>query len=634
MAQIAGDRAAADTVIVKAAIYPSIGVARVGNSPTEWFLGPEVPDPLPFPLGAYRDAAGALKRQAARFRVYGLNAAGTVVRELTAADADIRWTVQLANTKAAWCGFQLALDIPEASSLGAIPTTLRNALVNDRKALVIAPSARTIGGVKQPEQQFDDGAFMGKPVTLGSVQTDEAGRLVVLGGHGVSASYTNAIAITFANNDTWHDDVSDGPVTAEVSLSGKPLPVDPAWIVVAPPDYGPCRKSVRTMWDLMRDLFIQNGWLLKPARPSFTHDILPIFERMAGLQWVNEGFANGFGWRGMFDLTPAAIARMVTPDPSSAEWRRILANQFRSFSLTSDDTTDSWSPVPWPWLYGDAMNLPPPLSPRANSSLTQIQLSQLQQWAKGDFLPDYDPARPIPRCIEDVPVAEQGDVLTKAALDFCLADAFHPGCEMTWPVCEITMYRAPFRFAHAPPGWVEPDYGLTLTYAIASAPNGCLGPLLPGGISRWMAVPWQCDTASCRSGYEKAYDPYVPTFWPARVPNQALTRDNYEIVMNTELPLAKREAAFFDRADWDAPLDLKATYVVQINTMIAHFDRMGIVESVPGPSDGAFPAVMEVLDRQQSINGAPLMKRVASDTGITDLSNIDKVRRLPRALHR
>ena len=133
-------------------------------------------------------------------------------------------------------------------------------------------------------------------------------------------------------------------------------------------------------------------------------------------------------------------------------------------------------------------------------------------------------------------MAEQGDTLTKAALDFCLADAFHPGCEMTWPVRQIAMYRAPFRFAHAPAGWVEPDYGMTLTFAIASAPNGCLGPQTPGGISRWMAVPWQCDTASCRSGYDKTYDPYVPTFWPARVPNQVLTRQDYDIVMDVNAP--------------------------------------------------------------------------------------------------
>ena len=59
-----------DTQIVKAAIYPPIGIARVGNSEDEFFLAPEVPDPLPEKPGFYRDAEGALKRQAARFRIY------------------------------------------------------------------------------------------------------------------------------------------------------------------------------------------------------------------------------------------------------------------------------------------------------------------------------------------------------------------------------------------------------------------------------------------------------------------------------------------------------------------------------------------------------------------------------------
>ena len=362
-------------------------------------------------------------------------------------------------------------------------------MVTNRAALAITPSAQSISGLSQSEKRFDDGKFMGIPVYLGSVLTDDAGRLLVLGGHGVSASYTGAIAVTFANNDTWYDDVADGPVTAQVNLAGKALPVEPAWVVVAPPNYGPCRKSVRTLWDLMRDLAVQNGWLNKPARPSFTNDILPIFQRMAGLQWVNEGFSAGFGWKGLFDLTPAVIARLASNDPSDAEWRKVIANQFRTYSLDSDDTVDSWAPVPWPWVYGDAMNQPPALSPRQHSSLTTLQLSQLAQWALGDFDIDYDPDRTVPRRIEDVPVAEQGNTLTKAALDFCLADAFHPGCEMTWPVRQIALYRAPFRFAHAPADWVEPDYGMTLTYAIASAPNGCLGPQVPGGISRWMAVP-------------------------------------------------------------------------------------------------------------------------------------------------
>ena len=75
--------------IVKAAIYPPIGIARVGNSENEFFLAPEVPDPLPEPPGFYCDATGALKWQAAHFRIYGLSADGVVVRELTADDATV-----------------------------------------------------------------------------------------------------------------------------------------------------------------------------------------------------------------------------------------------------------------------------------------------------------------------------------------------------------------------------------------------------------------------------------------------------------------------------------------------------------------------------------------------------------------
>ncbi len=636
MTVASGSSAHGDDTVVSAAIYPSIGIARVGNSETKWYLGPEVPDPLPLPPGSYRDRDGALKREAARFRVYGLNAAGTIVRELTGSEAEITWTVQLANTKAAWYGFQLALDIPESWEPDATATTLRNPLQSDRAALAITPRARTISGRGQPEQRFDDGTFMGSPVYLGSILTDEAGRLVVLGGHGASASSTGAMAVTFANNDGWHDDVADGPVTATVRLGGRSLPVEPAWIVVAPPNYGPCRKSVRTLWDLMRDVAVANRWLRKPKRPSFTHDILPIFERMAGLQWVNQGFAAGFGWMGVFALTPETIARLASPDPSDAEWRRVLANQFRPGSLTQSDTRDSWSPVPWPWLYGDAMNNPPALSPRQNSSLSDLQIAQLGQWAKGDFDADHDPNRPVPRTLDEVPLARQGDTLTKAALDFCLADAFHPGCEVTWPVRHIGMYRAPFRFAHAPAGWVEPDYGMALTYARALAPDGCLGAQIAGGLTRWMAVPWQCDTASCRSGYDKAYDPYVPTFWPARVPNQVLTREDYDIVRDEHRPLAERTAAFARRADWNAPLDLAATYVTQINTMIGHFDKMGVVESRPGPADGAFPPVMEVQDLTVPAKpGIRLLKRSAApDPEVTDLSDIDKVRRLPPHRHR
>jgi hypothetical protein len=269
------------------------------------------------------------------------------------------------------------------------------------------------------------------------------------------------------------------------------------------------------------------------------------------------------------------------------------------------------------------MNLPPPQSPRTNSSLTQTQFGPLDLWAKGKFDADYDPKRPIPRRLEDFPIHEQGDILTNAALEFCLADAFHPGCEMTWPMRQLTMYSAPFRIAHAPRDWVEPDYGATLTFVIASSPTGCLGPQQAGGLTRWMVVPWQCDAASCRSGYSAAYDPYVPTFWQAHVPNQVLARRDYCLVTDEGLPLRQREVAFGRRLDWDTPLDVKAPYMHQINQMIAHFDQMGVVESQPGPSDHKFPALIEVQDLPEQpslLSSADPAEAVRSRT---DLSRID-----------
>ena len=121
--------------IVRAVIYPGIGIARVGNSANDFYIGPEVTDPPAAPLGFYRDATGALKREAARFRIYGYNAQGHVVAELTqSANVEIAWTVHLANSKAAWYQWQIAMDIPDAATT-VLP--LRNAKVTDRAGLTI-----------------------------------------------------------------------------------------------------------------------------------------------------------------------------------------------------------------------------------------------------------------------------------------------------------------------------------------------------------------------------------------------------------------------------------------------------------------------------------------------------------------
>jgi hypothetical protein len=163
-----------------------------------------------------------------------------------------------------------------------------------------------------------------------------------------------------------------------------------------------------------------------------------------------------------------------------------------------------------------------------------------------------------------------------------------------------------------------------------------------------MAVPWQTDTASCRSGYDKSYDPYTPTFWPARVPNQVLTKENYDIVMDAKRSLAERRAAFANRAAWVTPLGT-TSYTDQINNMILHFDHLGVVEQREGPKDKDFPQVVEVEDQHEPIKD--LIKKDEKELGRTmvaapsashgaklprkeavDLTIIEKVRRFPGGL--
>ncbi|XJC77844.1 LodA/GoxA family CTQ-dependent oxidase [Delftia tsuruhatensis] len=248
------------------------------------------------------------------------------------------------------------------------------------------------------------------------------------------------------------------------------------------------------------------------------------------------------------------------------------------------------------------MAVPPADTPRQHAALTATQLRMLDLWAAGHFLSDWTPGQKYPAQLSDVPLQEQPTMLDHAAMDDCLADAFHPGCEITWPMRHASMYRAPFRIREAAENPPELQlYGSRLTPAVALSESGPLYAQVAGDLTRWMAVPWQTDTASCRSGYYAGYgpryDPYLPTFWPARVPNQVLTQEAYEKVIDTELPREQRVAAFNRRESWFRTLG-EGGYESEINRMISHFGDMGVIENRPGPrGDKDFPPVMQVENR-------------------------------------
>ena len=576
-----------DDIIVSAAIYPPIGVMRVGNS-KEHYVGPLVPEPDPtLGIDTYRDTYGKIKRQAAEFRIYGLNSKGEIVKELSNEKndtVDIEWSCHLANQKAAWYQFNLALDIPEANLEKYKYSYLRNSDIEDRKKLVIDGGKQTIGG-KQTKIEFN-GKFSiknkSKNVYLGEMFfAPKTKRLHVLGGLGKAQSIDgfDVLAVDFANNDKWYDDTSDGPITATVKYLGKKLDVKPAWVICAPPDYAPMQQSVRTMWDLMRDLAVKNLKLPAPSTPSFTYDIFPIFKRMTDLQWVNKGFMETFGINGAYNFIDSEwVIKLRNSSINNLEFRRQMFNQFRQFELPG-----SQSPALWPWLYGDAIEVPAEGSPRQHSTLTDLQISMLQQWVDGNFNDDWEEHKEKfkkPKSIEEYPIKEHGDILTRAAMDFCLADAFHPGCEMTWPMRLSSMYSEPFRLNHSDKAIEdELNYGPFITQNLLTSIVNPFEEQVPGGITRWMAIPWQTDTSSCKDGYVNEYDPYIPTFWPACVPNEVITYTQFLKLKNSEN--SEKTEIFNQRSEWLEDLPGKPTiyspYQEIINKMIRHFDSVGTV---------------------------------------------------------
>lgn len=568
--------------IVRCGIYPSIGIARVGNSPRGFFVGPEVPAQVPLPRGGRKDAAGRIKRQVARFRIYGYDASGNVVQELTAADADIEWTVHVANHKASWYAFQRALDLADS-----VPTPRRNAeFGGSRRMLEIDPGPRTIAGTRQ-RQELDGGSFLGREVSLGEIRTDSAGRLLLFGGLGDSGSPIQA-PITGLNNDGWYDDCSDGPVTARVRLAGRSVPLDPAWVVVAPPDFAPGVVSPVTMLDIQRQVAFDQGWLAKPSRISFVRDVLPTLHRICDLQWVNEGFNLFYGWGSKLHFD-ALVEELSDPRPAAQPMRRHVFELFRPPHYRQSD------PFQLPPMYGDGVHAPIS-APVAEKwlTVTPYQYECLRAWARGEFTADWHADWRVPSRLSEIPLQERPQALTSGALEPCLGGAFHPGCEMTWPTRQALVYASAFRFKRRqepePQGW-----GAKLSRRRALAPGGPLDGLVPGGMTRWMQVPWQVDTASCRSGYQPALSSYLPTFWPARVPNQVLTARQFQLAQELALPLRERTKHFEAREEWlrDFPLSLGS--VAHAEKFLAHWHEVGIVSKRRWPHDEAeFPREVHV----------------------------------------
>jgi hypothetical protein len=576
-------RAASSTVdpsrIARVAIHPAVGIARVGNSVDAFFFGPEVPGQVP--RGPFKDARGAMAKQAARFRIYAYDAAGEVLGELTAADAAITWSVTVGNGKANWYGTDVAFDVP-----GAAPTTLRNPDVADRASIYPLATTRQIRGAGSTPQRLTGGTFAGGPIDFGEVLTDGRGRLVVLPGQGRAYAAPGAPPLAgYADNAGWIDDTCDGPVRATVVVGGQRLQAAPARVICGSPNYAPgIASGITTLYDAARSGLYSAGRVSK-GRTEFARDVFPIFLRMSDLQWVNAGYLARYGFGSQRDWSrPDMQRRLADSSPSNRRFRQSVLSLFRDPDYTRVE------PELEPQMYGDEVMMPPNLTKsRQWYALTRLQYAHLRAWAAGAF--DAG-AAPAPDVLDQIPLAERPQALDRAALDGCLGGAFHPGVEFPWVGRVHWIWSDDLRLRYA---GVRPDltdYGPELTAPLAMSRTGPLSRLGPGGYVQWMGAPWHADSSSCRYGYQRV-SPQLPGFWPARIPNAVLTSADYRIVVDERRSLRERRQAFRRRAEWERFI-AHPTGPPTLAMMVEEWSKLGVVRERPGPADGLFPAVLKV----------------------------------------
>lgn len=587
-------------------VYPPIGIARVGNAPgaDDYTLAAETVGGLPDARGGYQTMAGAIKRQAVRFHLYAKLKSGGFAELTVGEGISIEWRVEVANLKAGWYKFNQAMDLRPPF---AKPAMRRNADQLTRADLDIRPARIVIAGPNSSGAafRFDDGRFLGGFVPLGELRTDEAGRLIFLGGSGASASFPAGMQpTTFANNDRWHDDVADGPVRARAKIGETAFEAEPGYVVVTPPNYAPGLSGLLTMDDTVRETFMAQGWLPRPAAPGFTADVWPIFNRLTGLQWINHGLFVAHGTGSPLDAaSPSVVARLADASPENRPWRERVFALFRA-----PGPPGPASLLQLPYIYGDLYG------EASDSALTFLSVTptmheHLRRWMEGDFASDWT-GPPAQADFAGLDPGDQVAQLTRCGLSECLGGPFHPGIEISWPMRRPELWALHHRPEMGEKGLyrlnlvaegeaVRQDFGDTLTPEICLGPDGATGAAGPGALTRWLGVPWQTDEASCNSSadYEPSTFLSMPSFWGARAPEQVLSSESW--TRATAVRATEGDAAFlqrlkhaFHREDWLRDVRGR-TYFERIDNMVRLWATLGVLEPRPAPDwlvRAGFPA--------------------------------------------
>jgi L-lysine 6-oxidase len=526
-------------------IHPRIGVARVGNS-TEFYLAPETIGGLPIKCDSsgnattelverFKDDAGRILRQAAKFRIFEKTANGHQLVKLSDVNR-IEWTVHIANKKPIWYTFselQGDLEFGGENSYEKQHCPVNNPTVTGeaRQQLIIDPGPRSVDQPGHPieisryniPKDYPHGSFPsieegGTQIDiLGELKMDDDGNLIALGAFG---NVTGDATISgFRGAGGYWDDVSDGIVMVTIELTtGEKIDLEPAWLIVGSPKYAPELINITTLYDTMYSTAIRhlNGdqtiydadkycdgafskhkeyTPLKGFNPdykvSYTTQIKPIIDRIRGYRWVADvPYLDDFSSPG-FDLSDSSETNKKNRVKYFGYFRvPVLPEDYDKWVHTvknGPNTLFSQDGIPlMPLNSGDnSVTNNGPIYKFETLSATQYFF--MNQWAEGKV----EVGAPKTKSY-----AEQ---LDEASVGNCVGAPFSPGIEVTWSTRNAAIYQAPL---HLKPAHFEGSNSSTQTYyqkhglsitANETEGSGCE----PGDMTKRMAIPWQSDFAYC-----------------------------------------------------------------------------------------------------------------------------------------
>lgn len=582
-------------------IHPSVGFARVGTS-EEYNLAPETlaghpvdgsdttgglpikpgTEDTPIEASDVRDAQGALKRQAARFKIfqytaespetYPMGETGEEIRigsKVTVDGAtktvkDIIWTVHMANKKTAW--YESADDEGIVAWKDGKTPPLRNTDLepppsppisddpNDPARLarlIIDPGPRTIRGASagpvgcdiatpasywqsgdQPTEIPDypktfpqDGFSELNPpgtekiTTLGDLCTDDSGRLIVAGAYGRANSFNKEPAQYGFDNSVNNDWWFD--------------------------DTGDGPVTAALVFDDGSTLAVEGGAWVVSTDPSYAPQILNVVSLWEDIydSWVrkldlrpdlfsdgkfNESYTPSFRDEVQPIFWSAGLQRWIT------NLNTLGTSAHERVSEITADTDPATTQLHGLGLIrepvdpdnlsegvpvsGDDRRMPLSLGDAGRSLLS---LSFTQYF----YLERWDAGAAKGPKIE----LNHGETLDKASFSAGLGGRFGPGIDMTYICREPDLYIEDWQTSATGPFRINPK---PLDYCQAgSAPFLSLGwiprrasgreGVEPGDICKFMAIPWHADYNSCATHLPAPNPEFNNTLywsWPAQRP--------------------------------------------------------------------------------------------------------------------